>query len=191
MRKMEIGFFFILFFLIINSAYSKPIFLGDSITYQVAISYKKDRPVDAKYLVGSGLKNQLDFNWVDYAKTLKIRHYDCVYLVLGTNDFISKHEIFDYRNKAIHLIRELKKQNNYIIWVLPPTLREVKKNLMLGNTREAIQLAASAEQIATIDMRDALGQQYIGSLNGQAIRTNDGIHITEYGADLFVRLLSI
>ncbi|WP_214069342.1 hypothetical protein [Photorhabdus hainanensis] len=51
-------------------------------------------------------------------------------------------------------------------------------------------MAAIEKQIGTIDMRTALGQRYINSLNDRALRTGDGVHITEYGADLLVNLLT-
>ncbi|PHM72175.1 SGNH/GDSL hydrolase family protein [Xenorhabdus sp. KJ12.1] len=185
----NIKIFFMVFFLSMTlSTHAKPIFLGDSITYQIVNSYKKHRPVDAEYLVGSGLNNQFNFSWIEYAKTLDVSRYECVYLLLGTNDFIENNEIVNYRNKAIDLIRELKKKNRDIIWILPPTIRNERKNFLLNNTREAIKLAAVTEQITTIDMRETFGQHYMDSLNGRAIRTNDGIHITEYGADVFTQI---
>ncbi|MDR8295652.1 SGNH/GDSL hydrolase family protein, partial [Acinetobacter baumannii] len=83
-----------------------------------------------------------------------------VYIVLGTNDFIQKSEIPDYQNKAFAFIRAIKKENSNIIWILPPTLKNIQKNKLLSNTREAIRQAARQNKIKTIDTRLSLGYQY-------------------------------
>ncbi|MFV1191179.1 hypothetical protein QML34_28705, partial [Klebsiella pneumoniae] len=73
------------------------------------------------------------------------------------------------------------------IWILPPTLKNIQKNKLLSNTREAIRQAARQNKIKTIDTRLSLGYQYTESINGMKVRTSDGIHITENGADNVIR----
>ncbi|HEK2843872.1 TPA: hypothetical protein SMT83_003469 [Proteus mirabilis] len=164
----------------------KPIFLGDSLTYQLATSYKNIAPVDAQYLVGSGLSNNQKLDWIEYIKTVDIQKYDTVYIVLGTNDFIQTNEISGYMYKASIFIKEIKKKNNNIVWLIPPTLQDSSKNELLQNTRAAIYKASTQEKIKILDMRESLGMRYEKVIDGVQIRTDDGIHITRKGADYII-----
>ncbi|MGJ7325251.1 GDSL-type esterase/lipase family protein [Morganella morganii] len=165
----------------------KPLFIGDSLTYELAMSYKKIAPVDARFLESTGLKSTKILHWQNYLQHMDFSRYDTVYIVLGTNDFIQKSEIPDYQNKASAFIRAIKKENSNIIWMIPPTLKNIQKNKLLSNTREAIRQAARQNKIKTIDTRLSLGYQYTEFINGMKVRTSDGIHITENGADNVIR----
>lgn len=183
--KIALSFLFALPFI----GQCKPLFIGDSLTYELAMSYKKIAPVDAKFLESTGLQSKQILNWQDYTQNIDFSLYDTVYIVLGTNDFIQKSEIPDYQNKASAFIRAIKKENSNIIWLLPPTLKNPTKNALLNNTRQAIQRASHKENIQTLDMRKPLGGTYKASVNGVHARTQDGVHITEKGADLVINLL--
>ncbi|WP_446676264.1 DUF459 domain-containing protein [Proteus mirabilis] len=87
------------------------------------------------------------------------------------------------------LIQTIKKQNRQIVWLLPPTLKNKEKNNLLSNTRIAICEAARKNKIKTMDTRVSLGYQYSEFINGVKVRTSDGIHITENGADNVIRSL--
>lgn len=179
--------FVFLFMLIVPQlGHCKPIFLGDSLTYQLATSYKNIAPVDAQYLVGSGLSNNQKLDWIEYIQTVDVQRYDTVYIVLGTNDFIQTNEISGYMYKASMFIKEIKKKNNNIIWLIPPTLQDSTKNELLQNTRAAIYKASTQEKIKILDMRESLGMRYTKIIDGVQIRTDDGIHITKKGADYIV-----
>lgn len=167
----------------------KPLFMGDSLTYRLAISYQNYAAADAHYLEGTGLKSTKRLNWLNYTKQINFHHYDTVYIVLGTNDMISKNEISAYQKKAADLIQSVKQQNTRIIWILPPSLKDPRKNSLLANTREAIERAAEKERILTIDMRQSLGNHFYENINGVQIRTSDGIHLTAKGADKVIRSL--
>ncbi|EJJ8281086.1 hypothetical protein NKB77_004911 [Salmonella enterica] len=167
----------------------KPLFIGDSLTYELAMSYKKISPVDARFLESTGLKSTKILHWQNYLQHIDFSRYDTVYIVLGTNDFIQKSEIVDYQDKASVFIRTIKKENSNIVWLLPPTLKNSTKNTLLNNTRQAIQRASHKENIQTLDMRKPLGGTYKASVNGVHARTQDGVHITEKGADLVINLL--
>lgn len=167
----------------------KSLFIGDSLTYQLALSYQYYAAADAQYLEGTGLQSTKLLDWQNYVKQLNFYYYDTVYIVLGTNDFISNNEISAYQQKAVDLIHSVKKQNTRIVWILPPTLKDPRKNTLLANTRAAIKRAAYKEKILTIDMRQSLGEHYTGKINGVQIRTSDGIHITAKGADKVIRSL--
>lgn len=172
-----------------NFCYSKPIFIGDSLTYQIALSYKKYHPVDVLYLEGSGLQSNKKLDWQSYIKTVPLEQYDTVYIVLGTNDFISKNEIINYKLKAKNLIHSIKNKNTSIVWLLPPELKNEYKNTLLKNTRDAIQYAGNEENIKIIDMRHSVGMRYIEHVNNIPIRTKDGIHLTKYGGDEIAKSL--
>ncbi|WP_340617388.1 SGNH/GDSL hydrolase family protein [Xenorhabdus entomophaga] len=165
---------------------SKPLFIGDSLTYPLAISYKKIAPIDAKFLESTGLNSQTLLDWQNYINEIDLRSYDTIYIVLGTNDHIQKKDIHTYQLKIENFIKKIKQQNKNIVWVLPPTLENNQKNTLLNNTRTAIKAAANNQGIATIDMRKLLGMKYSEKIQGITVRTADGIHITAQGADLVV-----
>lgn len=167
----------------------KPLFIGDSLTYELAMSYKKIAPVDSKFLESTGLQSKQILNWQDYTQNIDFSLYDTVYIVLGTNDLISKADISEYQQKANRFIQTIKKQNEQIVWLLPPTLSNTEKNNLLSNTRTAIRQAAHKNKIKTMDTRVSLGYQYSEFINGVKVRTSDGIHITKNGADLIINYL--
>ncbi|MGJ0637214.1 GDSL-type esterase/lipase family protein [Xenorhabdus bovienii] len=184
---------FILGFIVVFSlnVYSKPLFLGDSLTYQVANSYKKISHLDVRYMSGSGLLSNKIINWGDYIQKINYSNYNAIYIVLGTNDFITENKKEFYQFKVINFIRKIRAYSDGkpIIWLLPPSLADQHKNHLLKNTRDAIVTACLHENVLTVDMRNALGMNYIEDFEGMSIRTKDGIHITEYGADRVVTLL--
>lgn len=168
---------------------SKPVFIGDSLTYQLAKSYQEYAPVDAHFLEGTGLQSKRLLDWQLHIKRINFDSYDAVYIVLGTNDLISYSQIEKYQSKSRRFINEIKKGNKNIFWLLPPTLGNSKNNTLLNNTRIAIKHAAEKEGVTVIDMRLYLGDEYTEKNNGISIRTKDGIHITPAGADLIVKNL--
>lgn len=168
---------------------SKPVFIGDSLTHQLAVSYQKYAPVDAQFLEGTGLQSKRLLDWQLHIKRINFDSYDAVYIVLGTNDLISYSQIEEYQSKSRRFINEIKKGNKNIFWLLPPTLGNSKSNTLLNNTRIAIKHAAEKEGVTIIDMRLYLGDEYTDKNNGINIRTHDGIHITPAGADLIVKNL--
>ncbi|HHR6458116.1 TPA: hypothetical protein ACS772_003619 [Providencia alcalifaciens] len=165
----------------------KPLFIGDSLTYELAMSYKKIAPVDAKFLESTGLQSKQILNWQDYTQNIDFSLYDTVYIVLGTNDLISKADISEYQQKANIFIQSIKKQNGRIVWLLPPTLKAPQKNKALENTRKAIIHATNKNNVKFLDMRDSLGYEYRQIVNGVKVRTADGIHITKNGADNVIK----
>lgn len=185
--KIISKFFIFLLFTIPLLGNSKPLFIGDSLTYELAMSYKKIAPVDAKFLESTGLQSKNILNWQDYTQHIDFSRYDTIYIVLGTNDLISKADIPEYQQKANTFIQSIKKQNGRIIWLLPPTLKSPHKNQLLSNTRTAINQAARKNKIKTMDTRVSLGYQYSEFINGVKVRTSDGIHITKNGADNVIK----
>lgn len=164
----------------------KDIFIGDSLTYELAMSYQKHAPVDAKYLESTGLNSNKLLNWRDYIKDLKFEKYDVVYIVLGTNDLIESHEILEYKQKVREFILTIKMKNNNIVWLLPPALENKKNNILLNNARLSIIDVANVEGIQLYDMRIMLGYDFKEKNNNIYIRTKDGIHITKNGANMII-----
>ncbi|WP_338885808.1 GDSL-type esterase/lipase family protein [Xenorhabdus sp. TH1] len=173
-----------------QTAMGKPLFIGDSLTYTLAKNYSQKAPVDAKYKVGSGLNNNI-LNWQNYAEQVDFENYDTVFVVMGTNDPITANQKGEYQHRARVFIRTLKRKNDKVVWLLPPTLKNQRNNALLANTRNALMEAAEQENIAWVDMRAALGTEYIQYLDGQQIRTHDGIHLTDAGARLTLRTLNV
>lgn len=164
----------------------KDIFIGDSLTYELAMSYQKHAPVDAKYLESTGLNSNKLLNWRDYIKDLKFEKYDVVYIVLGTNDLIESHEILEYKQKVREFILTIKMKNKNIVWLLPPALENKKNNILLNNARLSIIDVANVEGIQLYDMRIMLGYDFKEKNNNIYIRTKDGIHITKNGANMII-----
>lgn len=188
--QRKVNFFAaLLLFAVPVIGYSKPLFIGDSLTCALAESYRKIAPVDAKFLESTGLQSNDLLDWPQYVRQSDFSGYDTVYIVLGTNDLIAERDIPSYTQKARRFIRAVKAQNRNIVWLLPPTLENSAKNTLLSHTRKAIQIAARSEHIRAADMRYALGNTYRDTVNGVKVRTADGIHITGHGADLIVRTL--
>lgn len=183
MKRKELFFIGISLVLAPFFANAKPLFLGDSLTYELAMSYKKNHPVDAKFLESTGLNSSKILDWQDYLQHIPISRYDTVYIVLGTNDLIQRSEIELYQRKAERFIQAVKRQNNNVVWLLPPALKSTEKNVLLKNTRKAILNACKKENIAILDMQNALGDKYTTVINGVQVRSDDGIHITGKGAD--------
>lgn len=138
MKITELFFICISLVLVSFFANAKPLFLGDSLTYELAMSYKKNHPVDAKFLESTGLNSSQILDWQDYLQHIPISRYDTVYIVLGTNDLIQGSEIELYQGKAERFIKAIKRQNNNVVWLLPPALKSTEKNILLKNTRRAI-----------------------------------------------------
>lgn len=166
---------------------SKPLFIGDSLTYPLAVSYQNHAPLDARFLESTGLNSKTLLDWQGYINEIDLRHYETIYIVLGTNDQIQKKDIPDYQNKAESFIKKIKQQNKNVVWLLPPTLKNSHKNALLSNTRAAIKGAVKNQGISIIDMRETLGSEYSENINGVAVRTRDGIHLTPKGAELVIR----
>uniref|UniRef100_UPI0036D9287B DUF459 domain-containing protein n=1 Tax=Photorhabdus sp. RM322S TaxID=3342825 RepID=UPI0036D9287B len=172
-----------------TTSYSRPIFIGDSLGYEIAKSYSSMKPMDARYKVGSGLESNKLLNWQNYAEQFNFESYDTVFIILGTNDHIRKSDSLRYISKARNFIQAIKTKNQNIVWFLPPALKDVDKNNLLNNTRQSIIQAAQLEGIKILDIRKVLGDNYNEALNGIQIRTTDGIHITPNGAQLTVSQL--
>lgn len=168
---------------------SKPLFIGDSLTYQIASSYKSHQPIDAFYLEGSGLHSNKILDWQSYIKSVPIENYDTIYIVLGTNDLVSENETVNYKIKVKNFIQSIKSKNESIIWLLPPELKDRHKNKLLKNTRYAIQSVGNDENIKVLDMRHSLGMHYTQYINNIPIRTKDGIHITKQGGDKIAKFI--
>lgn len=166
---------------------SKPLFIGDSLTYPLAVSYQNHAPLDAKFLESTGLNSKTLLDWQGYINEIDLGRYETIYIVLGTNDQIQKKDIPAYQHKAEAFIKKIKHQNKNVVWLLPPTLKNDRKNALLSNTRAAIKSAATNQGVSIIDMRKTLGIEYSEKINGIVVRTHDGIHLTPKGADLVIR----
>lgn len=166
-----------------NTSLSKSLFIGDSLTYSLASSFSKIEPVDAKFLESTGLKSDNILSWTDYIETMDLSNYDRIYIVLGINDMINENDETYYQDRVNIFITSLLNQNRNIIWLLPPVLKNVKHESMLLYTRTIIKAACIEHSVDFFDMRDVLGYNFMQTVNDRNIRTDDGIHITPYGAD--------
>lgn len=164
----------------------KDIFIGDSLTYELAMSYQKHAPVDAKYLESTGLNSNKLLDWNSYIKGISFEKYEVVYIVLGTNDLIQNNEMLMYKQKVRNFILTIKMKNNNVVWLLPPALENKKNNILLNNARSSIIDIANIEGIQLYDMRSVLGYDFKEKNNNIYIRTKDGIHITKEGANMII-----
>lgn len=184
--KKIIYLFFVMFIPFL--AISKTLFFGDSLTGTVGVAYKQnfDRDTDVVYVVGSGLENK-KVDWIKKIKHEDLNKYNKVIISIGTNDyFISNTE--KYEKKISNLISEIKKSNiKEVIWVLPPPVKNIKINNGINKVRNVIIDSSGINGYKVIDPRYIIGNNYVLYLNGQQIRTKDGIHYTMKGAELIAR----
>ncbi|EGY9079815.1 hypothetical protein JI643_003857, partial [Salmonella enterica] len=80
-------------------------------------------------------------------------------------------------------------KNIEITWILPPTVKNDRKNELIQHTKTAIKKGMKPIGIRTIDPDTVFGGDYREKVDNKAIRTADGVHITNYGADLIVDLI--
>ncbi|HEM7189765.1 TPA: hypothetical protein U2I61_004303 [Providencia rettgeri] len=181
----------ILFLLATTNVYSKPIFIGDSLTYSLAVSAKNINPVDAFYLEGTGLSSDKLLDWQSYINEINFQGYDDIYISLGANDAIEKDKINSYIFNGVSFIKKIKKSNNNvkIVWVLPPVMKDKTIESMLENTRIAIYEICNIEKIECFNPNSVLSDTFVFKINEKQIRTKDGIHYTQYGATLIIESL--
>lgn len=175
--------FFLALMILSNTSLSKSIFIGDSLTYSLASGFAKVEPVDAKFLENTGLKSDNVLNWTDYIETMDFSNYDRIYIVLGINDMINDDDTEFYQNRVDIFLMSLLNKNKSIVWLLPPVLKNAQHESVLLNTRAIIKAACIEHNVDFFDMRDVLGYNFMQTVNDRNIRTDDGIHITPYGAD--------
>ncbi|NIH07065.1 SGNH/GDSL hydrolase family protein [Providencia rettgeri] len=185
----------ILFFSILIFSFpalSKVLFFGDSLTYVIGNEYKKNNTnTDIIYNVGFSFISNHEYMF-DYIESSNLKKYDKIFIVFGTNDFINEKDINNYSvlcflfiNRILHYNANLE-----ITWILPPTIKDTRKNILLGNTKIAIKNSMNAAGIKIIDPDIVFGVDYRQKIGNKAIRTADGVHITNYGANLIVNFIN-
>ncbi|HGM9850809.1 TPA: hypothetical protein ACQFL4_003023 [Proteus mirabilis] len=178
-------------FFIPLSVSAKVLIIGDSLAYPIAESFKNFLPTDRYFLENTGLNEQLSFNWAKYIQTLDLKNYNNIIISLGANDGITKAEIDNYQQKAVNVIKIIQTGNDgaLVTWVLPPVLKDSKKENAVSNVRESLNLACNASGITCFDPAVVIGTEFVMSVNGVPVRAKDGIHYTPQGADLIVNEL--
>ncbi|HAT5579029.1 hypothetical protein [Proteus mirabilis] len=178
-------------FFIPLSVSAKVLIIGDSLAYPIAESFKNFLPTDGYFLENTGLNEQLSFNWAKYIQTLDLKNYNNIIISLGANDGITKEEIDNYQQKAVNVIKIIQTGNDgaLVTWVLPPVLKDSKKENAVSNVRESLNLACNASGITCFDPAVVIGTEFVMSINGVPVRAKDGIHYTPQGADLIVNEL--
>ncbi|EMO4164836.1 SGNH/GDSL hydrolase family protein [Morganella morganii] len=179
----------ITFFPIITNA--KTLFFGDSLTYVIGNEYKrKIHDTDIIYNVGFSFRvnHEFMFNSID---TIDLKQYDNLYIVFGTNDFINQSDIDNYSILTVLFISRVLNNNKdiNIVWILPPTLKNETNNTLVGNTRKSIMKSLNTIGVSYFDINSIFGIEYQSFIGDKKIRTNDGVHITNYGARLIVDYL--
>lgn len=181
------------------TATAKTVLIGDSLMGTIGPSYIKKEGSDNKYYfkVASGLINKKTYNWTDKVKEIPFENYNEVIINIGTNDFmpISGSSVGSakwqekYTNLQKELIREikLKNKNINIVWLSPPALRDNFKNKEVSKVRDVINLNSYILNYEYIDVREALGDEFVLNKDGKQIRAKDGIHYTTTAGDLIVR----
>ncbi|MEQ5736406.1 SGNH/GDSL hydrolase family protein [Providencia alcalifaciens] len=178
----------ILFLLVTTNVYSKPIFIGDSLTYSLAVSAKNINPVDAFYLEGTGLSSDRLLDWQSYINEINFQGYDDIYISLGANDAIKKEEITNYVNMGVSFVEKIKNNsdNINITWIIPPVMKNKELESKLKNTRFAIYKICNNTKINCFNPNIILGDDFSFKFKEKQIRTSDGVHYTPQGADLII-----
>ncbi|HFE3207828.1 TPA: GDSL-type esterase/lipase family protein [Providencia stuartii] len=167
---------------------AKALVIGDSLAFPIAESLKVIIPTDGFFLESTGLNDKSTLNWFDYIQSLDVTRYDNVIISLGANDGIQSNDIDSYQQKAVMLIKQLQNANEQalVTWVLPPVLKDAKKEMAVNNTRKALNHACNATGINCFDPAVAIGHEFSYQVNGVPVRSQDGIHYTSQGAEFIV-----
>lgn len=189
----KIGILFVTLLIIISTfANAKTLFVGDSLTQGIGDNYKiKHIDTDLNYVIGSGIENK-KIDWIKRINDIDINEYDNIIISIGTNDWGLYNEK-DYSQKIENFIKIInKKKNNIkIIWILPPTIKNRKINNGVLKVKRVITNKLSEHNIIFIDPNNIWGEKYRESIQNKKIRTNDGIHYTNYGAELIANEINI
>ncbi|MTC74236.1 DUF459 domain-containing protein [Providencia sp. wls1919] len=181
-------YLFIIILIVSGISSAKTLFLGDSLTYGISNQFKKnDNDLEVFYKVGSGLINDSHF-WQKATAQIDFSSYDKVIIIIGTNDFLESNQYQKYVNNMWDFINNIYSTNKEIeiFWVLPPHLKDSKKNNKLKGTRAIISTVLTKWNIRYLDVNveQLLGQTYMQYSKDQKIRTDDGIHLTDSGAKI-------
>lgn len=189
----KIGILFVTLLIIISTfANAKTLFVGDSLTQGIGDNYKiKHIDTDLNYVIGSGIENK-KIDWIKRINDIDINEYDNIIISIGTNDWGMYNEK-DYSKKIENFINVInnKKNNIKIIWILPPTIKNRKINNGVLKVKRVITNKLSEHNIIFIDPNNIWGEKYRESIQNKKIRTNDGIHYTNYGAELIANEINI
>lgn len=152
--------------------------------------------INVEYISGSGLINDNKKDWVGFVNNSDLREYDNIIISLGTNDFVKYNQRDGqvYYARLFQLIFDIQKQNPLatIIWVSPPHLKNPEHEKYLINTRDIIKVSAGLMNVKYVDINQPhiLGDHWQPVIDGQKIRTDDGIHITQAGGLRVIRELT-
>lgn len=195
-RNMKIiSLFFILIFC--NQIHAKTLFFGDSLTAAYGNSGRElmGGEINIEYISGSGLINDNKKDWIAFVNKSDLRKYDDIIISLGVNDFVKYNSEAreKYYARIFKLISEIQKQNPLasVIWLSPLHLKNPEHEKYLINTRGIIKVSTALMNVKYIDVNqpDLLGTEWQPVMDGQKIRTDDGIHITRVGSYRVVREL--
>lgn len=181
-----IKLWFLLMLLSVNAC-ARDLMIGDSLVYEIGNAYSLKKTIHARYLTGAGIDNKI--NWNAVVDNMDLKQYRKVYICIGTNDMITADKMDGYQKKAESLIDAAMAQNRNVIWILPPVIKNHFKNKLLNNTRSAIEKAAATRNIATFDIREITGNDFVQFKGSIKIRTEDGVHITPAGAEMITESL--
>ncbi|HAS8353756.1 TPA: hypothetical protein I7721_22060 [Vibrio vulnificus] len=169
-----------LLFGLFNSAYSKSLFIGDSLTLNLAKGAKEQDVLEYYYQDRSGLTNGAFYDWLAFVQRMPVSSPDLIIVSLGANDGMAASAATPYSQKIRQFISVLKTRYPAanIIWVLPPTMKNTQTENALVNTRRIISETSAMAGYTVFDPRPLTGRAWTYSVNGIVLRTADGIHYT-------------
>lgn len=178
--KILINALIALLFELFNSAYSKSLFIGDSLTLSLAKGAKEQDVLEYYYLDRSGLMNGAFYDWLAFVQRMLVSSPDLIIVSLGANDSMSVSAGHRYSQKIIRFISVLKTRYPAasIIWVLPPAMKNTQTENALVNTRRIISETSAMAGYTVFDPRPLTGRVWTYSVNGIVLRTADGMHYT-------------
>ncbi|EGT3611547.1 SGNH/GDSL hydrolase family protein [Morganella morganii] len=169
---------------------AKTLLFGDSLTAIYGSSFREliDDKLKVEYMSGSGLINEGKKDWLNFVNNADLREYDHIIISLGTNDFVGyiPKTQEEYYIRLFKLISLIQKRNPLatVIWLSPPHLKNPEHERYLINTRNIIKKSADLMNVKYVDINqpDILGTRWQPVIDGQKVRTDDGIHITHAGS---------
>lgn len=182
-------------------------------------SKNKDYLVEINSKSGTGLSRPEVYNWITYTQSLakaedSTPKYDVTFIFLGTNDaqnFIVDNTLYPfgstswsevYSARVENLIRATCKVSDHVYWVSSLKMRskdfDRKLKFLHSLAKEKIQSLSSCAKYMDVSEWFTLKSNFVdqwayekksGESKPVKIRTEDGIHLSYWGAQLFSKKL--
>ena len=153
--------------------------IGDSLSVQPGQFVQDMLPnhnVIVQSKVSSGLNNSLFYDWYTQSEILSRKHNpDVVFIILGTNDG----NCYRYPEKVEKILKNF--EGKIVYWIGIPPMRDLHIKKREDHNNKMLKTLLGDK---FIDLKDIFGDVFTYEMNGNKIRTDDGIHYTNCGGKM-------